>query len=194
MTTELSEGERSLVGNRLRWCAIVIGIVGATLSIQSQGTPAPILLVVNSGSTNPYGPYLGEILKAEGVNAFSTKQLAAVTSTDLTNSRLVILAETALTSAYQRMPASAHIAISLANLKARQEKPAEMVPFLKDAMRLAGDLNTRRWATSQLEEIERYLADQARVDEENRKQREAYEQQMADYEKKYGKPRKKKAQ
>lgn len=104
------------------------------------------------------------------------------------------LAEAALTSAYQRVPASAVIAISLANLKARQEKPAEMVPYLRDALRFAGDLNTRRWATAQLEEIGRYLAEQARVDEENRKQREAYEKQMADYEKKYGKPRKKKPQ
>ncbi len=103
------------------------------------------------------------------------------------------LAQTALESAYQRVPASAQIAISLANLKSRQEKPEEMVPYLKDAIRFAGDLNTRRWATQTLQEIDRFLAENARIDEENRKQREAYERDMAEYEKKYGKPKKKPA-
>ena len=47
------------------------------------------------------------------------------------------------TSARRR---SAEIAMSLANLKARQEKPDEMLPFLKDVIRHANNLGMRRWA------------------------------------------------
>ncbi len=103
------------------------------------------------------------------------------------------LADTALQTAYQQVPASAAIALSLANLKSRQEKPEEMVRYLKDTIRYASDLGTRRWATETLDEMQAYIAERDRVDEENRLQREAYEKQLADYEKKYGKQKKKAA-
>ena len=102
------------------------------------------------------------------------------------------LADTALQAAYQRVPASAAIAISLANLKSRQEKPEDMVRYLKDTIRYADDLGTRRWATETMAEMQAYIAERNRVDEENRQQREAYEKQLAEYEKKYGKPKGKK--
>jgi hypothetical protein len=104
------------------------------------------------------------------------------------------LAETALTAAYQRVPASSAISVSLANLKGRQQKPEEMIRYLKDTIRIAGDLETRRWATETLQRMQEYVAESKRIDEENRQQREAYEKQMAEYEKKYGKrkPAKKK--
>jgi tetratricopeptide (TPR) repeat protein len=101
------------------------------------------------------------------------------------------LADVALRAAYSRVPASAAISMSLASLKSRQQEPEAMIPFLKDTIRLAGDLGTRRWATETLEEMQRYVAEQKKVDEENRMQREAYEKQLADYEKKYGKKKKK---
>jgi tetratricopeptide (TPR) repeat protein len=103
------------------------------------------------------------------------------------------LADSALKAAYERVPASASIAVSLANLKALEQKPDEMLPYLKDTIRYAGDLGTRRWATQTLEQTQLYLVERNKVDEENRRQREAYEKQMADYEKKYGKPKKKPA-
>ena len=103
------------------------------------------------------------------------------------------LADTALKAAYQRVPASASIAVSLANLKGLEDKPEEMLPYLKDTVRYASDLGTRRWATETLEQMQQYIVERKRVDEENRKQREAYEKQLADYEKKYGKPKKKPA-
>jgi hypothetical protein len=104
------------------------------------------------------------------------------------------LAEEALVAAYQRAPASPLIAVSLANLKGRQEKIDEMIPYLKDTIRYAKDLGMRQWATQTLKQMEEYIAERARIDEENRKQREAYEKQVADYEKKYGKkPKTKKA-
>jgi hypothetical protein len=99
------------------------------------------------------------------------------------------LAETALTAAYERVPASSAISVSLANLKGRQEKPEDMMRYLKDTIRIAGDLGTRRWATETLEQMQAFVAESKRVDAENRKQREAYEKQMAEYEKKYGKPK-----
>ncbi|HEX9440741.1 MAG TPA: hypothetical protein VF909_13725 [Roseiflexaceae bacterium] len=60
---------------------------------------APILLVVNDAAPNHFGRYVGEILRAEGLNAYDLIQLSALTSADLTAHRLVILAETPLTSA-----------------------------------------------------------------------------------------------
>jgi hypothetical protein len=67
-----------------------------------------------------------------------------------------------------------------------------MIRYLKDAERFATNLQTRRWATDTLEQAEGQLAARKRADEEERQQRAAYEKQLADYEKKYGKVKKKK--
>ena len=101
------------------------------------------------------------------------------------------VAEQALVAAYQRAPSSAEIAMSLANLKARQEKPDEMIPFLEDTVRYATDLHTRRWASDTLVQTRNYLKERDELEAENRKQQEAYEKMRAEYEKKYGKPKKK---
>ncbi|HEU5136069.1 MAG TPA: hypothetical protein VFU13_13045 [Steroidobacteraceae bacterium] len=101
------------------------------------------------------------------------------------------LAEQALLAAYKKAPANADIAMSLASLKGQQQKPAEMIPFLKDTIRFANNRSTRKWAADTLIEAEEYLAERERVDAENRKQREEYEKMRAEYEKKYGKPKKK---
>jgi hypothetical protein len=102
------------------------------------------------------------------------------------------LAEQALVAAYKRAPSSAEIAMSLANLKARQEKPDDMIPFLEDTVRYATDLHTRRWASDTLVQTRQYLRERDELEAENRKQQEAYEKMRAEYEKKYGKPKKKK--
>jgi hypothetical protein len=60
---------------------------------------APILLVLDSSSSNPFGPYLGEILHAEGLNAFQTDQLGNLTAPELASYPIVILIQTTLTSA-----------------------------------------------------------------------------------------------
>jgi tetratricopeptide (TPR) repeat protein len=101
------------------------------------------------------------------------------------------VAEQALLAAYQRAPGNADIAMSLASLKGRQQQPEAMIPYLKDTVRFAYNLETRRWASDQLEELERYVAERQKVDEENRKQREEYEKMRAEYDKKYGKAKKK---
>lgn len=101
------------------------------------------------------------------------------------------LAEQALVLAYQRAPASAEIAMALANVKARQDKPEEMIPFLEDAVRFATHLGMRRAATESLEATRKLVAERAEQEAEDRKRREEYERQLAEYEKKYGKKKKK---
>jgi hypothetical protein len=63
------------------------------------------------------------------------------------------------------VPASASIAMSLANLKGREQKPEAMIPYLKDTIRYASDLSTRRWATETLQETEKYLEEVRKADE-----------------------------
>src|SRR5262245_64713395 len=81
------------------WAATAIAALLATLRVSTQGTSSPVLLVVNSLSSNRYGPYLGEILKAEGLNSFSVAQLSTVTSSTLSSAQVVVLAETTLSPA-----------------------------------------------------------------------------------------------
>lgn len=101
------------------------------------------------------------------------------------------VAEEALKAAYLRAPGSAYIAVSLANLKSVQGKPDEMLPYLEDAIRYAKDLGLRRWATDTLVRMREYIAERDRIEEENRKQRERYEKELEEYEKRHGKRRKK---
>jgi hypothetical protein len=67
-----------------------------------------------------------------------------------------------------------------------------MIPFLEDAVRFATDLHTRRWATDTLVQTRHFLKEREELEAESRRQQEAYEKMRAEYEKKYGKPKKKK--
>jgi len=70
----------------------------------SAASPAPMLVIVDgSNSSNPYGNYLGEILRAEGLNAFVIQDLSLITLSELQNHSLAILAETTLTSNQAKM-------------------------------------------------------------------------------------------
>jgi hypothetical protein len=67
---------------------------------QASSGSAPILLVTNgSYSGDPFGSYLGEILRAEGLNEFDTADLSVVTGSQLAQYPVVVLAETPLSSA-----------------------------------------------------------------------------------------------
>jgi hypothetical protein len=62
------------------------------LKAQAIPTPDPILVVVNDTyAGNKFGRYLGEILRAEGLNAFTLLDISAVTSAELTQHNLTIL-------------------------------------------------------------------------------------------------------
>jgi tetratricopeptide (TPR) repeat protein len=101
------------------------------------------------------------------------------------------LAEKALVAANLRAPGSAQIALSLANVMGQQEKPDEMIPYLKDTIRYSDNLETRQWAVEALEQAQKYVADRDRHLAEDKKQREDYEKTLAEYEKKYGKRKRK---
>lgn len=64
---------------------------------------APILLVLNRDSANPFGMYFTEILRAEGVNCFHTTDLSALQPDSLSKYDVTILAETSLDAAQADM-------------------------------------------------------------------------------------------
>ena len=64
---------------------------------QSGGTP-PILLVVNDSAPNKFGRYLGEILRAEGLNSYDVADLSSLSASQIADYKVAILAETPLTS------------------------------------------------------------------------------------------------
>jgi hypothetical protein len=88
-----------MMSRQARWlfaaCTIVAAFYAA-VAVRTQTGQPPILLIVNSGSSNPYGPYLAEILRAEGLNSFSVAELSTVTAPTLNNASVVVLAETTL--------------------------------------------------------------------------------------------------
>ncbi len=87
--------------------AVAVGVValGPTseqVTGQGASTP-PILLVLNNSAGAPYGNYLAEILRAEGINSFATAQLSTLPLGTLDDYRLAILAETTLSAAQATM-------------------------------------------------------------------------------------------
>ena len=74
---------------------VLAGVIG----VGGQGAPAaPVLVVLNDSAPNPFGRYLPEILRAEGINSFSTVQLSALDGPTLNAAALTVLAETPLTA------------------------------------------------------------------------------------------------
>ena len=58
--------------------------VSAGVSPAAAVETTPILLVVNDCGAEPFGRYLAEILRAEGLNSFTIAQLSAVNAQHLT--------------------------------------------------------------------------------------------------------------
>lgn len=69
----------------------------------SSTAPAPILLAINDRSDHPFGTYLAEILRAEGLNFFRTVRLSALDAATLASFSLVILSDGTLTRAESEM-------------------------------------------------------------------------------------------
>ena len=102
------------VSRTQRWLrqATLVCVVVATLLLSlyvpwasrvQAASPPPILLIVNSAAANKFGVYLGEILRAEGLNAFDQTELSSVTGAQLAQYDLAILAETPLSGAQASM-------------------------------------------------------------------------------------------
>ena len=85
------------MGKCARALVFVVVASFASVDLGAQGS-APLLVVVNSVAPNPFGAYLPEILKAEGLNGFDVVDLSALTAPTLAAAGLVVLAETPLTS------------------------------------------------------------------------------------------------
>jgi len=54
---------------------------------------SPILILINDGAANPFGPYLAEILRAEGLNCFQVASVSTMDSVILQRFDLILLAE-----------------------------------------------------------------------------------------------------
>ena len=79
---------------------ILLGLMAPSprANLEADTLPDPILIVVNQAfSPNAFGPYLGEILRAEGLNSFTMMDLSKVKDTTLEQYHLVLLAQTSLT-------------------------------------------------------------------------------------------------
>jgi hypothetical protein len=81
----------------------ILSFMPVAARAEAAATNPPILLIVNSAAANKLGPYLGEILRAEGLNAFDQVALANVTAAQLAQYDLAILVQTPLTSAQASM-------------------------------------------------------------------------------------------
>ena len=81
--------------------ALLLGALLMSLLRPAAAAPAtaPILLVVNDVAITSLGRYVGESLRAEGLNAYDIAQLKTITADDLNNHRLVILPQVPLTAA-----------------------------------------------------------------------------------------------
>ena len=64
-----------------------------------NGPGGPILVVTDAGSSNPFGRYLGDILLAEGLNAYAIADIATLDAATLSRYATVILAETTVDAA-----------------------------------------------------------------------------------------------
>jgi len=68
--------------------------------VNAQAGATPILVVYNDTTQYKFGRYLGEILRAEGLNSFDLVNLSSITSVStLTPYKVVVLAETPLSAA-----------------------------------------------------------------------------------------------
>lgn len=63
----------------------------------------PILLIVDQNSTNPFGIYFTEILRAEGLNSFHTAELSSLQPASLEKYEVAILVESSPTTAQMDM-------------------------------------------------------------------------------------------
>jgi uncharacterized repeat protein (TIGR01451 family) len=79
--------------------SLFITLAGLHAITHASLDPAPILLVVNDAAPSKFGRYLGEILRAEGLNAFDVIDIGAMTPAELAAHRLTVLADTPLNSA-----------------------------------------------------------------------------------------------
>ena len=68
----------------------------ATSTFSTEAAPQPVLVL--SSSSNPFGLYLPEILRNEGLNAFTTLDVSLMSSSILNSFHVVVLGQTSLST------------------------------------------------------------------------------------------------
>ena len=71
--------------------------------------------------------------------------------------------------------------------------PRDTASVYPDTIRFASDRSTRQWATTTLAQTQEFIIERDQTAAQNKKQRENYEKDLAEYEKKFGKAKKKKS-
>ena len=90
--------------NAVTRVAMLVGLlilsVGNHSPVVGASPPAtnPILVVIDPSAANPFGAYLGEILRAEGITSFQSAARADISSQYLASFPIVVLAEMTLTA------------------------------------------------------------------------------------------------
>jgi hypothetical protein len=77
-------------------CLLFLTSSQRTVSTQAAGPT--LLLIVNDSGSNPFGRYLEEILRTEGITTFNTITVSSISTGQLSGVPLVVLAETTLTN------------------------------------------------------------------------------------------------
>ena len=100
-TATLTTAIKDVAGNALAtsytWTFSTAPAVIGTVSPLAQGPGGPILLVTKTGQA--FSEYYSEILRAEGLNSFSTVEVGSVTSATLAKHEVVVLGDMTLTAA-----------------------------------------------------------------------------------------------
>jgi hypothetical protein len=91
-----TSGIHDLAGNALAADVVWSFTTGTPTPPADEGTGGPILIV--SSSSNPFGRYYAEILRTEGLNAFTATDISLVTAGTLSAHDVVILGEMPLTA------------------------------------------------------------------------------------------------
>jgi hypothetical protein len=84
-----SSGVSDLAGNRMA--------ADATATFKTETAPGPVVILTSSG--NPFSKYLGEILRVEGLNEFTTLDVNLATPAALAPFDVALLGQTSLTNA-----------------------------------------------------------------------------------------------
>src|SRR4029079_1798094 len=96
-TATLTGGRvKDLAGNALASDFVWSFTTGAATPPADEGPGGPILVI--SSSSNPFGRYYAEILRAEGLNEFTATDISLVTPAMLAAHVVAILGEMPLTS------------------------------------------------------------------------------------------------
>ncbi|MEK7153037.1 MAG: DUF4082 domain-containing protein [Patescibacteria group bacterium] len=98
LSASIADTDGETLGSEYAW-SFTVGRQAATDI--NQGPGGPILAITST--TNKYSPYYAEILRAEGLNYFETKDLSTVTAATLDGYDAVVLAEMSLTQAQADM-------------------------------------------------------------------------------------------